>query len=55
MRLISDQVLTDDFDEVMRAVRAGETFEISVEGRPVARIVPVEDDADPPAEAAEDH
>lgn len=35
MRSISDVVLSDDLDEILLAVRAGEAFEVSIAGRPV--------------------
>lgn len=42
MRSIPQRELRNDISRILREVDAGESFEVTVDGRPVARIVPIE-------------
>jgi prevent-host-death family protein len=42
MRSIPQRELRNDVARVLRAVEAGETIEVTVDGRPVAKIIPIE-------------
>jgi prevent-host-death family protein len=42
MRSIPQRELRNDVARVLREVEAGETIEVTVDGRPVARLVPIE-------------
>jgi prevent-host-death family protein len=42
MRSIPQRELRNDIGRVLREVEAGETIEVTVDGRPVAKIVPIE-------------
>ena len=42
MRSIPQRELRNDIGRVLREVEAGETIEVTVDGRPVAQIVPIE-------------
>lgn len=42
MRTIPQRELRNDISRILREVDAGESFEVTVDGRPVARIVPIE-------------
>jgi prevent-host-death family protein len=42
MRSIPQRELRNDIGRVLREVEGGETIEVTVDGRPVARIVPIE-------------
>ncbi len=42
MRTIPQRELRNDVARVLREVEAGETIEVTVDGRPVARIIPIE-------------
>jgi prevent-host-death family protein len=42
MRSIPQRELRNDIGRVLREVEAGESIEVTVDGRPVARIVPIE-------------
>lgn len=44
MTVISEQQLCENIDDVMREVEDGKTFEVSVSGRIVAKIVPAAPD-----------
>jgi len=41
-RVIAQRELRNDVSAVLRAAEAGETFTVTVRGRPVARVVPPE-------------
>lgn len=40
-RIIAQRELRNDVATILRAAEAGETFTVTVHGRPVARVVPV--------------
>jgi prevent-host-death family protein len=42
MRVITQRELRNDLDCVLRGVEAGERLRITVDGRPVADLVPIE-------------
>jgi prevent-host-death family protein len=42
MRSIPQRELRNEISRVLRDVEAGESFEVTVDGRPVAKIVPIE-------------
>lgn len=42
MRTIPQRELRNDIARVLREVEEGETIEVTVDGRPVARLVPIE-------------
>ena len=42
MRSIPQRELRNDIARVLREVEAGETIEVTVDGRPVAKLVPIE-------------
>jgi prevent-host-death family protein len=42
MRTIPQRELRNDIGRILREVEAGETIEVTVDGRPVARIIPIE-------------
>jgi prevent-host-death family protein len=42
MRSIPQRELRNDIGRVLREVEAGESIEVTVDGRPVARIVPID-------------
>jgi prevent-host-death family protein len=46
-RRIAQRELRNNISEVLRAAEAGETFTVTVRGRPVARVVPVGDPGQP--------
>jgi prevent-host-death family protein len=41
VRSISDRELRRDLTRILRDVQDGETIEVTVDGRPVARLVPI--------------
>ena len=41
MRTIPQRELRNEISRVLRDVEAGESFEVTVDGRPVAKIVPI--------------
>jgi len=41
MRTIPQRELRNDISRVLREVEGGESFEVTVDGRPVAKIVPI--------------
>ncbi len=45
-RAISASEANQRFSEMLRDVQSGESFVVLSRGRPVARVVPVDDDAD---------
>jgi prevent-host-death family protein len=46
-RTIPQRELRNNVSEILRAAEAGETFTVTVRGRPVARVVPANLDAQP--------
>jgi len=42
MRTIPQRELRNDIGRILREVEGGETIEVTVDGRPVARLVPIE-------------
>ena len=46
---ISQRELRNDNADIMRRVESGETFVVTRNGRPVARVLPIEADAPPGA------
>jgi prevent-host-death family protein len=46
-RTIPQRELRNNISEVLRAAEAGETFTVTVRGRPVARLVPPGEDGHP--------
>lgn len=46
-RSIPHRELRNNSSEILRAVEAGESFTVTNHGRPVARLVPIEDELPP--------
>lgn len=46
-RTIAQRELRNDVGAVLRAAQAGETFTVTVRGRPVARVVPLDEPVGP--------
>jgi prevent-host-death family protein len=42
VRTIPQRELRNDIARVLREVEAGETIEVTIDGRPVARLIPIE-------------